>query len=253
VVAAAQSGTYTISGGTIQGGVSRGITITLMNIPAPGTYPLGTGAGVSGGIAIYADNTGGWTTPLSGSAGTVTITALTASRIAGTFSFTAGANAGSATGTRAVTNGAFDLAITTGTTTAVPETSRNILRATLNGAPYNASTIVKIGNLATLLTFGGNNTQHSINITLQNVNGPGTYAVGPGGAVSATVGAPPGSPVTGPLCCWNSSAGASGSLVVTSLTASRIAGTFSFTLPTAGSGAATAPMMVTGGTFDIGL
>jgi hypothetical protein len=41
--------------------------------------------------------------------------------------------------------------------------------------------------------------------------------------------------------------------VVTSLTATRMAGTFSFTLPTAGSGAATAPMVVTNGSFDLAL
>lgn len=250
VAVAAASGTYTISGGTAQG---QGISITLLNIPGPGTYPLGTGAGVSGGTAIYADPTGGWGTPLSGAAGTVTITALTTTRIAGTFSFTAAASAGGATGTRTVSNGAFDLAITSGTTTPVPESGRNVLRATLNGAAYNASTVVRVGTLATLVTFGGSNTQHSINITLQNVNATGTYTVGPGGPVSATVGAPPGGSVTGPLCCWNSSGGGSGSLVVTSLTSTRIAGTFTFTLPTAGSGAATAPMAVTNGTFDIAL
>ena len=250
VAVAAASGTYTISGGTAQG---QGISITLLNIPGPGTYPLGTGVGVSGGTAIYADPTGGWGTPLSGAAGTITITALTAARIAGTFSFTAAASAGGATGTRTVSNGAFDLAITSGTTTPVPESGRNLLRGTLNGTSYNASTIVRIGTLATLLTFGGSNTQHSINITLQNVNATGTYAVGPGNPVLATVGAPPGAPVTGPLCCWNSNAGGTGSLVVTSLTATRIAGTFTFTLPTAGSGAATAPMVVTNGSFDIAL
>jgi hypothetical protein len=183
----------------------------------------------------------------------VTITALTTTRIAGTFSFTAAASAGGAAGTRTVSNGAFDLAITSGTTTPVPESGRNVLRGTLNGASYNASTIVRIGTLATLLTFGGSNTQHSINITLQNVTTTGTYAVGPGNPVLATVGAPPGAPVTGPLCCWNSNAGGTGSLVVTSLTATRMAGTFTFTLPTAGSGAATAPMVVTNGSFDIAL
>jgi len=253
-VTAALSGTYIISGSVLAGASTRAITLNLMNIPGPGTYPLGTGAGVSGGSAIYAENVGGWITPLSGEAGTLTITTLTATRIAGTFSFTAVASAGSATGTRSVTNGAFDLAITSGTTTPVPEKSRMVLKATIGGQSYNASTIVSTGSPGTIFVFGGNNTRHSINIAMSNIPGPGSYALGGGVLSSVQVGAPPGEPVTGPLCCWNGNfAGSTGSVTVTSITATRMTGTFDFILQPGGSGAATAPLTVANGTFDVGL
>jgi len=251
-VTAAQSGTYIISGSVLAGASVRALTLTLMNIPATGTYPLGTGAGVSGGTAIYAESAGGWLTPLSGEAGTITITTLSATRIAGTFSFAATATSGGATGTRTVTNGAFDLAITSGTTTPVPEKSRMVLKATIGGQPYNASTIVSNGSLSNFFGFGGSNTRHSINITLSNIAGPGTYALGGGAAVQ--VSAPPGEPVTGPLCCWNGTfSGSTGSVTVTAITATRMTGTFNFVLQPGGLGAATAPLTITNGTFDVGL
>jgi hypothetical protein len=228
--------------------------LNLMNIPDPGTYPLGTGAGVSGGTAIYAEGTGGWGTPLSGEAGAVTITTLSATRIAGTFSFNAAASAGSATGTRTVTNGAFDLAITSGTTTPVPEKSRMVLTATIGGQSYNASTLVSTGTPSTIFVFGGNNTRHSINIALSNLPGPGTYPIGGGILSSVQVGAPPGEPVTGPLCCWNGNfAGSTGSVTVTAITATRMTGTFAFVLQPGGAGAATGPLTIANGIFDVGL
>jgi hypothetical protein len=253
-VTAAQSGTYIISGSVLTGASTRAITLNLMNIPGPGTYPLGTGAGVSGGSAIYAESAGGWGTPLSGEAGTINITTLTATRIAGTFSFTAAASAGGATGTRTVTNGTFDLEINSGTTTPVPEKNRMVLRATIGGQSYNASTLVSTGSPATIFVFGGNNTRHSINIAMTNLPGPGTYALGGGVLSSVQVGAPPGEPVTGPLCCWNGTfAGSTGSVTVTSITATRMTGTFSFTLQPGGLGAATAPLTIANGSFDVGL
>src|SRR5690606_1392769 len=111
-------GGYTFGGSYVNGGVSQAISITLMNVPGPGTYPLGTGGGVAGGIAIYADNSGGWATPLNGRAGTITLTTLSDSRATGTLSFTAEANAGGATGSRTITNGRFDIPITTNGTIA---------------------------------------------------------------------------------------------------------------------------------------
>jgi hypothetical protein len=253
-VTAIQSGTYSISGSVLSGSTSRNITLNLMNIPGPGTYPLGTGAGVSGGSAIYADNVGGWGTPLSGEAGTITITTLSATRIAGTFSFTADASAGGASGTRAVTNGTFDLGINSGTTTPVPEKSRMVLTATIGGQSWNAATMVSTGTPSTILVFGGSNTRHSINIALSNIPGPGTYAIGGGVLSSVQVGAPPGQPVSGPLCCWNGSfAGSTGSVTISTITATRMTGTFSFVLRPGGAGAATAPLTVANGSFNVGL
>ncbi len=253
-VTAAASGTYIISGSVLQGTNARAVTMTLMNVPGPGTYPLGTGAGVSGGTGIYAESSGGWGTALSGEAGTVTISTLTAARVAGTFNFVADAVSGGATGTRAVTNGAFDLPITAGTTTPVDEKNRMKIAATIGGQSYNASTVVTSGVLGSIFVIGGNNTRHSITFGFSNLPGPGTYPLGGGVLASVQVGAPPGQPVTGPLCCWNGTfAGSSGSVTVTTLTATRMTGSFTFNLQPGGAGAATAPLTVANGTFDVGI
>lgn len=249
-VTAAASGTYIISGGVVQGTSSRAVTLTLMNIPGPGTYPLGTGAGVSGGGGIYAESSGGWGTSLTGEAGTITLTTLTAQRIAGTFSFTADAVSGGATGTRAVTNGSFDLPIANGTTTPVPPQNRMRISATVGGQPWNAATVVRIGTSQSF-SFGGSNTRHSLNIAFLGLNGAGTYTLGDGVLASVQVAPPPGGSVSGPLCCWNGTgAGATATVTVTSFTAERIIGTFAFNLPVV-SGGATAPLTAVNGTFDV--
>lgn len=62
---------------------------------------------------------------------------------------------------------------------------------------------------------------------MSNIPGPGTYAIGGGILSSVQVGAPPGEPVTGPLCCWNGAfVGSTGSVTVTAITATRMTGTF---------------------------
>jgi hypothetical protein len=76
---------------------------------AVGTFSLNLATG-NGSSAIITNATGGWGTAISGGSGTVTITVLTATRVAGTFSFDAVAVSGSATGTLQVRNGTFDVA-----------------------------------------------------------------------------------------------------------------------------------------------
>ena len=86
-----------------------------LSISAPaaaGTYDV---AGTSSGFASFSLIEGiaasWWVSPLApGSSGTLTITTATATRIAGTFSFTAVARAqGLTPATRTVTNGTFDV------------------------------------------------------------------------------------------------------------------------------------------------
>jgi hypothetical protein len=95
---APKSGGYTIIGvEQTGGGIGATMSIMINNIAGPGTYTLGLdGVTTYGG---FAGITGGgtWLTPLSGAAGTITISTLTTTRIAGTFSYTATASAGGAT------------------------------------------------------------------------------------------------------------------------------------------------------------
>jgi hypothetical protein len=74
----------------------------------PGVYALSYQHPV-GGSAIITMGGKGWGTAFPGGAGTLTITALTAHRAAGSFLFTAEPASGGATGTVSVTNGKFDI------------------------------------------------------------------------------------------------------------------------------------------------
>ncbi|MBK7595943.1 MAG: hypothetical protein IPP98_01475 [Gemmatimonadetes bacterium] len=86
------------------------IVLTVPGVNATGTYNVGPGnLGVAQLVQVTA-GTPAWTSSLVGGAGSITVTTLTASRAAGTFTFTAAASPGtSATGTRSVTNGSFDV------------------------------------------------------------------------------------------------------------------------------------------------
>jgi len=84
------------------------ISLGIAGLTGPGTVNLSL-AGGNGSIAIVANSTGSWGTAFSGGSGTITVTTLTANRIAGTFSFDAPAGSGQATGTLQVRNGQFDV------------------------------------------------------------------------------------------------------------------------------------------------
>lgn len=73
-----------------------------------GSYPIG---GLTPTNASVLDGTGKvWTAGAIGGSGTLTVTALDATHVAGTFAYSAVASAGSgATGTKAVTQGVFDV------------------------------------------------------------------------------------------------------------------------------------------------
>lgn len=73
-----------------------------------GTYPIG---GLTPTNATVLDGTGKvWTAGATGGSGTLTVTALDGTHVAGTFAYSAVASAGTgATGTKAVTQGVFDV------------------------------------------------------------------------------------------------------------------------------------------------
>lgn len=107
------SKTYTIVGA--ESAIGRALLITLMEVNGPGTFTLGTALPMRYANTTQGTNT--WETRISGatggSGGTVIVTVATPTRIAGTFSFVGApaSNSPNATGTKNVTNGAFDVAI----------------------------------------------------------------------------------------------------------------------------------------------
>lgn len=246
-------GIFALTGSKI-GANAYTIVIALYNIPGPGTYPLGVGVSVAGGNALISTTAGGWRTPQTGSDGTITITTLSASRMEGTFSFTAVPFTGSVTGTKTVTDGAFTLEIKpTGTIGVLPENAGSKVSATLNGASFNASDVSSIYSASStgILTVVGNNNTRSLAISLAGItaNATGTFALSNGSpprTISMSV--LNGTQLQGTYS--SGLAGGSGSVTITSFTATRIKGTFTATLPPGPN--TTGTMTITNGSFDLG-
>lgn len=242
-------GVYSITGTQLGTNPAYTIAISLYNIGGRGTYPLGVGPTVPGGTALVSDVSGGWSTPLSGAAGTLQITALTDSRIAGTFSFTAAPVSGGVTGTKTVTEGDFDLTVKpTGTVGPLPDNAGNVVSATIDGASWNAATVASSLDAVSnnIFALAASNTERSLTINLNGVTGPGTFSLGSSGAVGITNN-------TDPLThIWSTTgAGGSGTVTITSITDTRIQGTFSATLGPAPGTQTTGTVTITNGTFDV--
>jgi hypothetical protein len=245
-----------ILGGTNAGSAANytSLGMTFGPIDSVGTYPLGVdGISIFGGGGTVSNNSGGiWATPLSGAAGTITITSITATRMAGTFSYTAAALQGGATGTRVVTNGDFDAPIagSSGTLPLAPDSLGGYFSASLNGTAWNAgiSSSSRNGNLG-LLTFGAINTTSFLQIVLPLPAGPGSYALDnqPGHELLVMAGSG-----AGAVCCWGV-VGDTGTMVLSTLTATRAAGTFTATLTPQPATAASGTLTITNGRFNVGL
>jgi hypothetical protein len=110
--ASVRLGAFNQGGLTIAGhdGAGRNLNIAALRITGPGTYALGPG-NAAGAVATWVDGTGQYSSAASGGSGTITLTAASLTRVAGTFSFVASSPAASTGQARTVTitNGAFDL------------------------------------------------------------------------------------------------------------------------------------------------
>ena len=254
-VASVLPGHFTLTG-TQLGANGITLVLTLYNVGTTGTYPLGVGLSVPGGSALISSVAGGWKTVGSGADGTITITTLTASRMEGTFNFTAVAFSGSATGTKTVTDGSFALDVKpTGTVGPLPDKAGSKLSVTLNGVAYNAAEVS--GNYSTTsgsFTLVANNDTRSFGISLGGVpaTGVGTYALSSGSPsrlVSTSTITP-----NGQLASIHSSSfgGGSGSVTITSFTATRIKGTFTAVMGAVPGSGATGTVTAANGSFDIG-
>lgn len=229
---------------TISGSNSSSPIMLQMNlsfIHAPGTYPLGIDlATTPGGIGQVIDDADSWETWLTGSAGTVTISARTSTRVAGTFNFTATASPGTPPGTRPVTAGAFDITVATGLPP-LPGREGSTCTANLGGTPWTAATVTGSSSGPGLFSFGATSLEHAISLTT-------TVPVVAGN----TYGIP--SDVTIFLQhfdsggAWNGGAGADvGSVTITTFEAGRLVATFSGTFPSTNAGD---PLVVTGGAIN---
>lgn len=239
-------GIFTLTG--VEPGSGIGVSMTLYHIGAPATYALGVGNMIPGGMGTVVAGSSGWMTPLSGSAGTVTISAVSPTRIVGTFAFTAPPVPGQgAVGTRAVTAGRFDLPVTGPATLVVAANAGSTLSGTLAGQAFNASSIASIAPTAGVFSFAGSNIAQTLNILISDYTGVGTYALGSGVSRHIRL-----TNATAPTGTWGgTNATSSGTVTITSVTASRVKGTLTATLQPA-PGFTGAPVSVTA-TFDLGI
>ena len=74
-----------------------------------GTYAVGQVTPTNSNFIVGNSNNAGWAASPTGGSGSVTITAVTANHITGTFTYDAAPTTGTATGTMQVRNGKFDL------------------------------------------------------------------------------------------------------------------------------------------------
>lgn len=236
------------------------LNITLYNVSGVGSYDMGVGASVFGGMATFGEGsnsgaqTSAWITPMNGMAGKLEITSLDGGRVVGTFHFTLepGANNPS-TGELSVTEGRFDLPLN-GALASLPENIGSMVTAKLNGEPFKAAAVVNV-----LMNFGGEtslhlsatNNEHGLVFILKDITEPGSYPLSipaPQRVISAGLPADTAAP-----CCWGANPGDEGEVVITSITAERVKGAFSATLkPQLGRGNI-GDLEITDGAFDIGL
>lgn len=240
------SAPVTISGSQISGGLS--MSLALRYVGGPGTYPLGVNASNAGGTGALVRTTGTSSTllmtPLSGAAGTLTITARTNTRIAGSFTYTAANTPGMPAAQANVTNGSFDLTMNGGRTIpSLPTDSGSVVAATLNGANWNAATIVTVGGA---VGFGASTTDYNLTLlAIANITAPGTYAVPTQFAPALTR--------LGTTQRWGGGTGGgdAGTVTITSLTAGRLVGTFSMTLGAVAGSGATGTTTLANGRFNV--
>jgi hypothetical protein len=245
-------GLYVITGIPTEPTSVSTITMSLYNIGGPGTYPLGVGPQVAGGTVLISSTPASWATPHSGSAGSVTVTELASNRIAGTFDFVAVPSAGSAVEPRVVTEGSFILQVNPiGEVPPLAPNAGSKMSATIGGVSFNGASAGGTFQPTTgFMSASASNDVRLVNISLADIDGPGTYQVGP---TTADRSISVSNLINSHQFSWSTLAtGASGTVTITGLTESRLTGTFFGTLGTAPGTQTSGTISVVGGTFDIG-
>lgn len=221
-----------------------GISLQLYNIPGPGTYALGLNSTGFGGTAIFSTPGAGWGTPLTGLAGSVTITTLTDTRIVGTFEYEATPLNGTAAGTKEVTDGEFDMLLQTAGAWSPPDPwDGSRLNGRVGTDTVIGATMAIIFNGDDLL-FTASDLTHVIALTVQDLTATGSHAfhdTAPVRRVQLT-------DVNGSFVYLTDSTSV-GSINVTTLNANRIAGTYTATLKRLGA----AGTIDVSGSFDVGI
>jgi hypothetical protein len=123
------------------------------------------------------------------------------------------------------------------------------MSAVVDGQAWTASVGLQAAYQNNILAFAGVAAGNStIAIALAPLGGPGTYTISVGEATNASYSIPGGAPSQ-----WQAlgGVGGTGSVVLTTLTATGASGTFSFELPPITNTSATGTKSITNGKFDL--
>jgi hypothetical protein len=250
-VATLQNGILSIGGG-ISGDI-LGMALTPTSA-GTGTYTFSPTSPSNATLSV-GNPAQGFQAGVGFGSGSIVITSLTSTSVAGTFSFTMTAVGGTAT--KSVTNGVFNLTLTTAAP--LPTTqSDSVMSATVDGVAWTSSVTRRATLLNNFMTLTGQDTNGRV-ITLvipftQTALIPPlpsmVFSLNNGSANQPTV-----SMVLGVFNWDNLHAGATGSLTITGVTSTRVTGTFQVGLINFQLG--TAPSQpnsnITNGKFDMSL
>lgn len=225
------------------------IALHLGFIPGTGTYPLGVNhATTTGGVGVFAEGPRSWMTPFSGAAGTVTITELTGTRITGTFSFDADV-VGSTTPplSHEVREGKFSVPLPAQFNIPTADQRGSRVVAKVGDQPWNAATVAGTGGGEDLVVIAASNDDYMLTISLAPPEQAGAQPLSngfPSRRVSVQR-------LGQNAASWGNTAGDEGTITVTSLTPTRIVGTFTGTLKPTLPGSGLPDLTVTEGAFDV--
>jgi hypothetical protein len=198
----------------------RSLSLAISFLGGPAVQPLGVNTGTTpggSGTVIVAPNS--WLTPFSGAAGLITLTERTATRIVGTFNFTAAALASATPAQRVVTGGAFDITVAAGLPP-LPTGVGSTVAATIGGAPWYAATVVGLNSGSGVFSLSAGNTAYSLTFVPKvPVSAGNTYGIPSQMAVTALR--------DGSTDSWWGGLGADiGSVTVSTFGADRLVATF---------------------------
>ena len=243
------SGTFVIASPATS--ESRGLTLQLFSIGRVGTYPLGVGPSIIGGTGqIVTLGAAQYITPLTAESGSVTITALSTTRIAGTFSFTGTRQTISGPEATTVTQGVFDVPVKGNGTLAISSNTGSSVTGTVRGQSFTAAAASmpirpETGTLQFRVTQGST----VIDVEMSELLGIGTYTMGTGAArrVALSVG------VDGfPSTFGGTNLGTTGTITINSISSFRVRGSMNVTLKPTFAAGSTTPAVVTLD-FDLGI
>lgn len=125
-------------------------------------------------------------------------------------------------------------------------TSKSTMSARIDGTQWTATNVGVTARNGALIVAGANTAGVGVGFGASMIQGTGTQTFGPG-IVSTANGS-----VTQATMAWSASNfQGSGSVTLTTLTANRATGTFTFTAPALIAGSTPSPRVVTAGQFDV--